>query len=89
MYSADDDRTAWFEKIKEICPVANFCPEVKEYKKNPDSYNGHSGDAATIIRVAITGRTNSPDLCEIMKVLGKDTVISRIDDAIKALKEVL
>ncbi len=89
VYSADDDRTAWFEKIKEICPVANFCPEVKEYKKNPDSYNGHSGDAATIIRVAITGRTNSPDLCEIMKVLGKDTVISRIDDAIKALKEVL
>ena len=89
VYSADDDRTEWFDKIKSICPEANFCPEVKEYKKNPAIYNGHSGDAATIIRVAITGRTNSPDLCEIMKVLGKDTVINRIDDAIKALNEVL
>ncbi len=89
VYSADDDRSAWFEKIKSICPEANFCPEVKEYKKNPAEYNGHSGDAATIIRIAITGRTNSPDLCEIMKVLGTDEVISRIDNAVKALKEVL
>lgn len=82
VYDENDDRNAWFDKIKSICPEAGFCPEVKLYKANPESYRGHSGDAATIIRVAITGRTNSPDLCEIMKVLGKDRIMARIDAAI-------
>ncbi len=82
VYDENDDRNAWFDKIKSICPDAGFCPEVKLYKANPNAYKGHSGDAATIIRVAITGRTNSPDLCEIMKVLGKDKVMARIDAAI-------
>ncbi len=88
IWSADDDRQAWFDKIKSICPVADFCPEVKEYRKEPEKYAGHSGDAATVIRVAVTGRVNSPDLCEIMKVLGKDKVLERIDTAIKHFSEV-
>ncbi len=88
IYNPDDDRNAWFDRIKSICPVADFCPEVKEYKKNPDAYKGHSGDAASILRVAITGRVNSPDLCEIMKLLGKDAVTERINQAIHHFKEV-
>ncbi len=88
VYDQNDDRNAWFDKIKSICPDADFCPDVKTYKTNPDAYKGHSGDAATIIRVAITGRTNSPDLCEIMRVLGKDKVLERIDAAISYFNEV-
>ena len=88
VYDPADDRSAWFDKIKSICPAADFCPEVKEYKKNPEAYKGHSGDAASILRVAITGRVNSPDLCEIMKLLGYDTVMSRIELAIHHFKEV-
>lgn len=88
VYDPADDRSAWFDKIKSICPAADFCPEVKEYKKNPEAYKGHSGDAASILRVAITGRVNSPDLCEIMKLLGYGTVMSRIELAIHHFKEV-
>ena len=62
--------------------------EVKEYKKNPEAYKGHVGDAATIIRVAITGRTNSPDLCSIMALLGKNKVCERIENAIAHFEEV-
>lgn len=82
VYDENDDRNAWFDRIKGICPAAGFCPDVKQYKANPDAFKGHSGDAATVIRVAVTGRTNSPDLCEIMRVLGKDRVIARINAAI-------
>ncbi len=88
VYSASDDRNEWFNKIKSICSSANFCADVKEYKADPSAYNGHSGDAATIIRVAMTGTVNSPDLCEIMKVLGTDKVYARIDEAIKHFSEV-
>ena len=88
VYSAEDDNSQWFAKIKEICPQVDFCPDVKTYKADPDSYKGHSGDAATVIRVAITGRTNSPDLCSIMKVLGNEKVMERLDNAIKYFSEV-
>lgn len=88
VYNSSDDNSQWFASIKEICPQVGFCPDVKAYKADPDSYKGHSGDAATIIRVAITGRTNSPDLCSIMKVLGYDKVMERLDNAIKYFKEV-
>ena len=82
VYNPDDERDQWFDKIKSICPSANFCPEVKTYKADPDSYRGHSGDAATIIRIALTGRMNTPDLCAIMRLLGTERVNARIDSAI-------
>ncbi len=88
VYNPDDSKDEWFARIKEICPECGFCPEVKEYKKNPEAYKGHVGDAATIIRIAVTGRTNSPDLCSIMALLGKDKVKERIEKAIAHFEEV-
>ena len=88
VYDENDDNQQWFEKIKSICPQINFCPDTKTYKANPELYQGSAGDASTVIRCAVTGRTNSPTLCDIMKVLGKDECINRIDNAIKYLKEV-
>ncbi len=88
VYDPCDDNSEWFNKIKSICPQIDFCSDVKQFKADPNAYKGHSGDAATIIRIAITGRRNSPDLCSIMKVLGKDKVTERIDKAIKHYSEV-
>lgn len=85
MYDEKADNNQWFETMKDLAEKCGFAREVKEYKKNPESYPGHVGDVSNIIRVAITGRTKSPDLCSIMKLLGKEKVLERIDRAINAL----
>ncbi len=81
VYDPAQDKQAWFDTIKSICPALGFCPEVKEYKKNPEAYKGHAGDVSTVIRVAVTGRRNTPDLCSIMQLLGKETVLARLNAA--------
>ena len=83
IYSPDDDKQTWFNKIKEVAPKLNFASETKEYKANPDAYKGHAGDLSTVLRIAITGRRNTPDLCSIMQVLGKDKCTKRIENAIR------
>ncbi len=85
VYNPEDDRQAWFDKIKEIAPTLNFATETKQYKADPDSYKGHAGDLSTVLRIAITGRRNTPDLCSIMQVLGKDECIKRINNTINSL----
>ncbi len=86
VYDETQDNQAWFETIKSICPAANFATDTKEYKANPEKYAGSPGDASTLIRIAITGRTNTPDLCSIMKLLGRERAIKRIDAAIAYYK---
>ena len=85
VYDTSDDKQQWFEKIKSLCPALNFASETKVYKANPDAYKGHAGDLSTILRIAVTGRRNTPDLCSIMQVLGKEKCIERINKAIKAI----
>lgn len=85
VYDANDDRQCWFDKIKSIAPELNFAAETKEYKANPDAYKGSAGDLSTVLRIAVTGRTNTPDLCSIMQVLGYDECIKRIDAMIEVL----
>lgn len=84
-YSETDDKQQWFDRIKELCPALNFAAETKAYKADPDSYKGHAGDLSTVLRIAITGRRNTPDLCSIMKVLGKEKCMERIDRIIASL----
>lgn len=84
IWSVNDQKDEWFEKIKTLCEPLGFTPNVKEYKANPDVYKGHVGDVSTIIRVAMTSRTNTPDLCSIMQILGEEEVMKRIDAAIAA-----
>lgn len=86
IYSANDSKEEWFNKIKELCSDCGFTPNVKEYKQNPDAFKGHVGDVSTVIRVAITSRTNTPDLYYIMQILGEDEIMQRIDSTIKAYK---
>lgn len=85
VYNSSDDRQCWFEKIKMIAPEIGFAAETKQYKANPEEFKGHAGDLSTVLRIAVTGRRNTPDLCSIMQVLGYDTCISRIDAAINKL----
>ncbi len=86
-YSPSDDKQKWFERIKDICQKQNFCDNIKEYKKNPTAYKGSVADVSGIIRVAVTTKKNTPDLYEIMKLLGKEEVIKRIDYLISLLSK--
>ena len=85
VYDAADDRQGWFDRIKELCPQLNFAADTKEYKANPDAFKGSAGDLSTVLRIAITGRRNTPDLCSIMQVLGTDRIMARIDNMIEVL----
>ena len=81
-FDISDDKQTWFNKMKDIAEKFGYAREVKEYKQNPDNYKGHVGDVSTVIRIALTGRANTPDMYEIMQVLGKDSVIARLNKAI-------
>lgn len=81
VYNEADEQTIWFEKIRSLSAELGFSPDVKAYKKNPDGFKGHVGDVSGVLRMAITGRQNSPDLYQIMQILGKDRVVSRIQGA--------
>ena len=84
-YEQAADNSEWFAHMKELCEPLGFTPNVKEYKKNPEQYLGHVGDVSTVVRVAVTGRKNTPDLFSIMTVLGKDRVLERLNAAINSL----
>lgn len=86
MYSDNDSKDEWFAKIKELCAVCGYAPNVKEYKQNPEAFKGHVGDVSSVIRVAVTSRVNTPDLYYIMQILGCDEVIRRINSAIDSIK---
>ncbi len=77
-FDISDDKETWFNKIKDLSEEKGYAREVKEYKANPENYKGHVGDVSTVIRVALTTRHNTPDLYEIIEVLGKETVVNRI-----------
>ena len=82
-FDINDDKETWFNKIKDLAEEKGFAREVKEYKAEPEKWPGHVGDISTVLRVALTGRQNTPDMFEIMQVLGKDSVLKRIETAIK------
>ena len=80
-YNESDDKQTWFDKIKELAGEMGYAKEVKEFKANPDQYKAHVGDVSTVLRVALTGRTNTPDMYEIMQVLGKERMAKRFEKA--------
>ena len=80
-YDDNDDKQTWFDKIKELSGEMGYAKEVKEFKENPGKYKAHVGDVSTVLRVALTARTNTPDMYEIMKILGKDKIRARFEKA--------
>ncbi len=78
VYDEADDNQAWFAKVKEVAGNNGFATDMKAYKADPTPFKGSVADVAKILRVAITGRTQSPDLCSIMRILGKAEVQERL-----------
>ena len=85
-YDENDDKQTWFDKIKEVAGEMGYAKEVKEFKANPGMYKAHVGDVSTVLRVALTSRTNTPDMYEIMQILGKDRIAKRFEVAKENLK---
>ena len=77
-FNFNDDKQTWFDKIKDLAEEMGYAREVKEYKQNPENWKGHVGDISTVLRVALTKRQQTPDLYEIMQVLGKSSIKKRI-----------
>jgi len=75
----DLDNSDWFNEIKEFAYNNGYAKSPKEYKLEPDKYKGHVGDICEAIRVMITGKTKSPDLYSIMKIMKKDEIIKRVE----------
>ena len=79
LVNLDCTNEEWFNGVKEFAVNHGYAANPKEYKQNPDNYKGHVGDLCEALRVMITGRTKSPDLFSIMKILGKDRIKERIE----------
>jgi glutamyl-tRNA synthetase len=79
-YDESDDKDTWFNKVKELTEELGYCSNMKEYKKNPEAYKGNVSDISTVLRVALTSKSQTPDLYEIMHILGKDKIINRYKD---------
>lgn len=80
VYDENDDNSAWFAKVKALAPAVGFASEMSEYKAHPENYRGSVSDIAEILRIAVTGMPNSPDLCTIMKILGKTRSLKRLTE---------
>ena len=78
-YNDFDDKETWFNKMKELSEKYGYCPNIKEYKENPNKYKGSIIDVSMVLRVALTTKTMTPDLYEIMRLLGKVRIKSRFD----------
>ncbi|MGI6256576.1 MAG: glutamate--tRNA ligase [Anaerovoracaceae bacterium] len=79
-YDHEDDQSQWFEKIRTIAEDLGYAARPKDFKKNPEMYKGHVGHVSTVIRLAIVGRAQSPDIWEIQQILGETKVRKRVTD---------
>ncbi|UKI28151.1 MAG: hypothetical protein L6V78_03990 [Clostridium sp.] len=70
IFDINDDKETWFNKIKELTEKMGYCSNMKEYKENPDNYRGSTADISNVIRVALTTKLTTPDLYEIINILG-------------------
>ena len=79
-YDEKAEQSEWFNNIKVIAENNGFCPDMKQYKADPDAFKGSVADVSMFLRIAVTGRMNSPDLYEVMQILGREKVIGRVFD---------
>ncbi|MBR6784448.1 MAG: glutamate--tRNA ligase [Clostridia bacterium] len=78
-YDENVEQNDWFANIKAIAERNGFCPDMKQYKASPESYKGSVADVSMFLRIAVTGRMNSPDLYEVMRILGRERVLARVN----------
>lgn len=85
-YSEADDSNLWFDKIKDIADMLGYASDMRAYKQNPEAYKGNVSDISMFLRIAVTGKLNSPDMYTVMQILGQETVIKRVNEMIKTLQ---
>ncbi len=81
-YDHSDDGQAWFAKVKEIAASMGFATDMRAYKENPDAFPGSVSDVAEVLRVAVTGHRNTPDLWSIMQLLGEERAVGRVKECL-------
>ncbi len=84
-YDPADDMNAWFDKIKQVADALGFASDMKAYKEDPAAYRGNVADVSMFLRVAVTGKLNSPDMYAVMQILGEDRVRARIEKMLNTL----
>ena len=77
IYEENDDKETWFNKIKSLCDELGYASDMKAYKKNPENYKGNVADVSTVLRICLTTKSMTPDLYDIMKILGKERMKKR------------
>ena len=77
IYEEHDDKETWFNKIKSLCDELGYASDMKAYKLNPGNYKGNVADVSTVLRVCLTTKSMTPDLYDIMKILGKERMKKR------------
>ena len=85
-YNHADTQEEWFNKIREISTELGYAAKPKDFKKNPDDYKGHVGHVSTVIRLALVGRAQSPDVWAIQQIMGEEMVRDRINRMIEEEK---
>ena len=78
-YDHSDDNEQWFNKIREMAVELGYAAKPKDFKKNPDDYKGHVGHVSTVVRIALMGRAQSPDVWTIQQIMGEELVRNRIE----------
>ena len=79
IYNHEDDNSVWFDKLKVVADKLSFASDMKAYKANPENYKGSISDIAEIVRIAVTGRANTPDLWSIIHIIGEDSMKAKIE----------
>lgn len=77
-YDQNDDKETWFNKVKMLTEKLGYAANMKDYRKNPENYKGSVADISTVIRVMVTSRSMTPDLYEILKLLGPERIKKRL-----------
>lgn len=78
-YDETDEQDIWFDKMKQMCDELGYASNMKEYKQNPEKFKGNVADISTVIRVAISSKKQTPNLYDILKILGKEKITKRFE----------
>ena len=78
-YDHSDDQETWSGKIRQIATDLGYAAKPKDFKKHPEEYKGHVGHVSTVIRIALIGRSQSPDVWEIQQILGETKTRERLE----------
>ena len=78
-YNHEDDNSAWFDKLKVVADKLGFASDMKAYKANPENFKGSISDVAEVVRIAVTGKANTPDLWTILHIIGEDAMRNSIN----------